>query len=59
MHNSFQYTTPRTDHDLDDQDPNLPLWDIVRDLYSTDPAQETRAVDHAGCAASTEHYELQ
>ena len=30
-----------TDHDLYHLDPNLPLWDDVQDLYSTDPTQET------------------
>ena len=32
--------TDQTDHDLDHLDPNLPLWDVVQDLYSTEPTQE-------------------
>ena len=31
------------DHDLDHLDPNLPLGDVVQDLYGTDPTQETCA----------------
>ena len=27
------------DHDLDHLDPNLPLGDVVQDLYCTDPTQ--------------------
>ena len=30
----------RTDHDLDHLVPNMPLRDVVQDLYSTDPTQE-------------------
>ena len=40
----LQYCTLRTDqidHDLDHLDINLPLWDVVQDLHSTDPTQET------------------
>ena len=29
------------DHDLDHPDPNLPLWDVVPDLWSTHLTQET------------------
>ena len=29
------------DDDLDNLDPNLPLWDVVQDLHSTGPTQET------------------
>ena len=29
------------DQDLDHLDIHLPLWDVVRDLYTTDPTQET------------------
>ena len=36
------YTRP-TDHDLDNLYPSLPLWDVVRDLYSADPTKETCA----------------
>ena len=31
----------QTDHDLDHLVPHLPLWDVVQDLYGTDPTQET------------------
>ena len=30
------------DHDLDHLVPHLPLQEVVQDLYSTDPTQETR-----------------
>ena len=36
--------TDQTDehlHHTDHLDPNLPLWNVVQDLYSTGPAQET------------------
>ena len=36
------YFTRRTDHDLDNRDPHLPLGDVVQDLYSTDPTRELR-----------------
>ena len=34
--------TDQTDHDLDHLDLSLPLWDVVQDLYGTDPPHETR-----------------
>ena len=37
----IQPFTRWTDHTLDHVDPSLPLWDVVQDLYSTDPSQET------------------
>ena len=37
----YKISTRQTDPDLDHPDPNLPLIDYVRDLYSTDPTQET------------------
>ena len=37
------HRTDRTDRDLDGLHPGLPLSDIVKDLYSTDPIQETCA----------------
>ena len=36
-------TSDRSDRSrstLDHQDPKLPLWDVVQDLYATDLAQE-------------------
>ena len=52
---TVDYCTPRTDqtdHDLDHIDhlvPHLPLREVVQDLHSTDPTQETcaTAVNHA------------
>ena len=41
-----QQCTRRTDHDLDHLDPNRPLYDVVWDLCSTDPTQETCPIDH-------------
>ena len=35
----------QTDDDLDNLDPNQQLWDVVQDLYGTDPAQETCAIN--------------
>ena len=32
--------TDHIDHDLDHLYPNLPLWDVVQDLYSADPTPE-------------------
>ena len=48
-HNSFAPRTDQIDHDLDEDllDPNLPLRDVVQDLYRTDPIQKACAtVDH-------------
>ena len=39
---SWRNFTPRTYHDLDHLVPHLPLWEVVQDLHSTDPTQETR-----------------
>ena len=50
--------TSRTDQDQDYADPNLPLWEVVHDLYSTDLTQETRPTDHADFAAPTLQHEL-
>ena len=33
--------TDQTDHDLDHLDPNLPLSEVVQDMCSTNPTQET------------------
>ena len=37
------------DHDLDHLDPNLPLWEVVQDLHSTDQTQETRPTVRSSC----------
>ena len=40
-------------------DPNLPLEDIVRDLYSSNPPHETCAtIDHTDHTARTRQHEL-
>ena len=42
---SLKASVGRTDqiyHHLDHLDPNQPFCDVVQDLYSTDPTQETR-----------------
>ena len=39
----------QVDHDLDNLYPNLPLWVVVQDLYSTDPTQETCATVDRSC----------
>ena len=46
-HRPTEISTPRTDqidHDVDHLAPHLPLREVVQDLYSTDPTQETFAV---------------
>ena len=50
-----------TRHGQDHLYPKLPLWHVVQDLYSTDPTQETCAVeqvDHAEYTAPTGRHEL-
>ena len=46
----------RTDHDLDHQGPNLPLY-VVQDLYSADSTQET-CLHRADCTGPTRQSEL-
>ena len=53
-----KYFTRRTDHDLDHLESNLPLREVVQDLYSTDPTQETRPIDHAGYMTPIRQHEL-
>ena len=43
---------------IDHVDLNLALRDVVQDLYSTDPTQETCVVDHADFTAPTRQHEL-
>ena len=42
----INYFTSLANHDLDRPVPHLPLWEIVQDLRSTDPTQETRVLDY-------------
>ena len=53
--------TDQIDHDLDNLHANLPLRysDVVQDLYSTDPTQETFPITHyVVYKAPTQQHEL-
>ena len=56
--------TDQIDHDLDHLDPNLPLLNVVQDLYRTDPTQESRPGScrlygsHPATWATTLHHTL-
>ena len=46
----------QVDHDLDDLVHHLPLREVVQDLYSTDPFQQTRAAAvHTSCRLYGSH----
>ena len=49
--------TRRTDDDLliDHLDPNLPLWDVVQVLCSSDPTEETRPRSCRSYASTRQH----
>ena len=47
--------TDQIDHHLHHPDPNLPSWDVVQDLYSTDATQETCARSYRLYAPTQQH----
>ena len=44
LSNSHIGQTDQIDHDLDHLGPNLTLWNVMQDLYSAGPTQETRLI---------------